>query len=208
MSDTKTFRVQVTSVNTNAIIQGKKGPYSGLEFKYVQNGEQKSKAIHNAFFDKSKSLIDALTSFSAGDTVEITVGGPPFFGLESAKKVEATSEELPQSSAATSESKKSYTKSTFVDNSVGMQVGNALTNAATLMTTKAYQGISFEDIAIDVLKLGESLKARLVAGEFSAETKASVLAAPKAVPLKKCTPSKAPAPEPEEDDDMDDPFGD
>ncbi len=199
MSDLKTFQVQVVSVNDNAVIVGKKGPYSGLDFKYIQGGETKSKAIHSAFFEKKKALISALKSFSEGDTVEITVEGAPFYGLDSARRLDATSAAVPQSFRSTSEVTKPFAKSTFVDNSIGMQVGNALTNAATLIAGGA-KG-TLEEVAESVLFLGERLKARLVAGDFSP------IAEKKSVPPQKATKKAAVVVE-DADEDADDPFGD
>ncbi len=205
MSDTKTFRVQVVSVNDNAIIEGKKGKYSGLEFKYVQNGEQKTKAIHSAFFDKKKAMIDELKSCLEGDTVEITVEGAPFFGLAGVKRLDATAAvATPTPSVSTS---KPPFKSGFVDNSVGMQVGNALTNAATLIasghiTSKLHGEELLVSVAEQVLVAGELLKVRLIAGNY----------APDRTPTKPPTTKKAPVKKPvveevEEEEDLDDPFG-
>ncbi len=214
MSDTKTHRVQVVSVNENAVIQGKKGPYSGLEFKYVQNGEQKSKAIHNAFFERSAVLIEALKSFKEGDTIELTVEGAPFFGMVSANKLGEAGSVL-EAPRSTQTIHQSHTKSTFVDNSIGMQVGNALTNASNIMASGQIVHKGGEEfymylalVASRILHLGEDLKAGLIAGKFAHKEEE------KSVPLKKDTKTKASSNpkkdegDLDEDDDMKNPFGD
>ena len=57
-------------------------------------------------------------------------------------------------------------KSKYVDNSIGMQVGNALNNAATLLAAKVVKG-TVETVAEDILRIGERLKKNLVAGKYA-----------------------------------------
>ena len=171
--------VQVISVNPNATLVKKDGgTYKGLEFKYFAAGQPRTKGIHSSQLTRKADLVATLTSLAEGDTVELTLGEEPFFELLSVKPATGeVSAEQPESSTTF---KKSFTKSTgsYVDNSTGMQVGNALTNATTLKA--AGDKRSLEEVAVAILVLGENLKARLAAGEF-ANKPAEVLTSKKKV---------------------------
>lgn len=79
------------------------------------------------------------------------------------------------------------------DSQYGLQVGNALNNAATLLAAKAVKG-DLKSAAEEILRLGEELKENLKAGKYKVAQAAS------APPVKKEEPIFV-------DDDNDIPFG-
>ncbi len=140
------------------------GTYLATVLGYTgRDGQSKTKAIHSGILGQNAALTADLQAVKVGDTVSITsekVGN--FLNVVSVKKVDPAT--LP------TETKPAFTGTkggkSFVDNSVGMQVGNALTNATNLIAAfpKNHDIDDLEVIAEKILHIGERLKAKLVGG--------------------------------------------
>ncbi len=107
------------------------------------------------------------------------------------------------------EAKPAFVKGkSFVDNSIGMQVGNALNNATALLAAMDLTGLPTEAVlkdlellSEDILAMGERLKAKLVGGLISIDVPEVLPEAKKATPTKaKAAVPVAPAAVAEEDD--------
>jgi len=193
MSDVQV--VEVLEVKENATIPKKDGgTYKGLLFRYKQGSFEHSKAIHNAVLGSHAEVVDTLLTLVPGDKVEITFKKDgAFTKLASVKKTDKPITKIEHKG----EFKKSFEKkSTYVDNSVGMQVGAALHDAVAL---------AIADGATDIANVKAIAQCLLVIGkELRKEVETDTLGSP-SVP-KKTVKEKVLAGT--EEVEFDDPFGD
>ena len=122
---------------------------------------------------KNKELYAKLLALSAGDKVELVFEKQGMYSNLVDVKSLSDASALPTAAPATKLAP--AVKSSFVDNSIGMQVGNALNNAAVLLAHKVVKG-TIESVAEDILRVGERLKINLVSGKYAkSEEKAIVI---------------------------------
>lgn len=171
--------ITIESVTHNVPKERRKdgGTYLASVLTYTDEGIPREQVFVNAFLDKAPGLRAKVHAVEVGQQIELTLEKKGMFW--NVTDINAPGQAPVRAAAPRTTTTTSHgpTKAPFTDNSIGMQVGNALTNAATLLAHGAAKG-TLESVAVDVLKLGESLKARLTAGEF---------AAGKTVPVKKTT---------------------
>ena len=142
--------------------------YKATMLNYQDGQFAKQKAFANAFLAKAQPLADKLHALNSGDTITLVTEKNGMF-TNVVDIINGATEE------GTTFKKKSPVHTpfkkgnSFQDNSIGLQVGNALTNAATLMAHGKAKG-SLEEVAEMVLRTGENLKKRLSNGEFAADS--------------------------------------
>lgn len=143
------------------------GVYKATVFKYTDAGEEREIALASAFMKSQPILLGELQKLKAGQDVEITLEKRGmYWNLTEVDGVAGNGE-----SAAAPSSRSPAPRSTYVDNSIGMQVGNALSNAALLLAHGQIKG-TLEEAARHVIQVGETLKAAIVAGEFEGTSRA------------------------------------
>lgn len=148
--------IELIESHVNKVAKGTGKPYSATILHYVVNGEHKEKMVMD------RTMRDHIVNnFHSGDTVVMTMekNDKGYLDLLSMEHDDGTATATVQTTTATS--KQVGTS----DREVGMQVGNALTNAATLLASGIMTG-SLEYVAEEVIRTGERLKARLLAGEL------------------------------------------
>lgn len=162
MSDT--FKATVIEVQFDVVQQLDSGKtFEGVILKYKLKDAAREKKFHKNGFKFIKNLLEQLQSLKPGDHIEIT----------HEKKGEFTNftniERLDGSSGDTAPAKKAWSpaagKAPYVDNTVGLQVGNALTNATTLIA-HGHSSKSLEDTAIEILLLGNKLRDLVTSGKL------------------------------------------
>ena len=137
------------------------GTYAAVVVMYRDNGELKEKAFAASYLKENLAMREQLKSLKEGVSVDIDLqkNAAGFWNIVAFKP------------AGTGVSTTTTTRGggkTFVDNSVGMQVGNALTNASNLIASgKTKKGDTLKDVAEYVLTLGEELKANHAAGKYA-----------------------------------------
>jgi len=132
-------------------------PYSATVLHYTVNGERKEKMVID------RGMRDHITqNFYSGDTVVLSwdKNEKGYLDLVGVEKDDGTTKASPPVTNTTSHKQVGSN-----DREVGMQVGNALTNAATLMAAGVVTGTLIE-VASMVIQTGEMLKAKLLAGEL------------------------------------------
>ena len=143
------------------------GTYEAFSISYKNSRGYQEQMLKPAVMIRQNQPLHAkLTALSAGDKVELVFEKSGMYkNLIDVIPVTEVTQTASPPSVATTTKKESY-KSTFVDNSVGMQVGNALNNAAVLIANKVVKG-TVQMVAEDILRIGERLKANLVAGKYN-----------------------------------------
>ena len=145
-------------VNRVAKTSGK--PYSATIVHYTVNGERKEKMVMD------KKMRDHITqNFHSGDTVIMTweenkAGYQDLVGMtHDDGSVQNTSEPTATKAATTRQVGNN-------DREVGMQVGNALTNATNLMANNhpSVLGMDLYTAAMMVVSVGERMKKDMVGG--------------------------------------------
>lgn len=159
-------RVTVTSVAHDIPKERRDGKeYFASVIHYTDGGVDREVSFPTAFLDKNPALRADVRAVQPNTEVELTLEKQGLYWNTTAIKAPGS---VPTKTHKTGTNTAApATKVPFTDNSIGMQVGNALTNASTLLASGAMKG-TLESVAVEVLKLGESLKARLTAGEFAA----------------------------------------
>ena len=144
------------------------GTYVCTLVVYEEGNYTKEIPIANAFLSKNPTLKDKLHSLKDGQLADLVLQKNGMYTNLVDVKSASEGEIKP---AATSSHK--TTPSTFVsDNALGMQVGNALNNAALLMA-HGKSSMGLEDTALMVLEIGERLKARLKSGDLTTKKEES-----------------------------------
>lgn len=156
--------VKIVAIDRNAKI-GAKG-FDGVKVTYV-NGDGKESSTNFLGFalDKKLALKKTIAELKEGDTVELTFEKKgEFYNVVDVKIVDGGELSISEKPRAN----KPFVKSSGgsfqkVDNSKGMRVGNALTNAVALIVAGKRSG-SIVDVALEVIKAGEELDALLDKG--------------------------------------------
>lgn len=133
--------------------------YSFTNFHYNVGGVVQVKKILD------RELRDIIcNTFKQGDLVRLEISNVNGFdNIVSIQKAEG--EVPPPVATATAAPKASVHGSQ--DREIGMQVGNSLTNATTLLAHGHFpEGTTLEEAAVHVIKVGNSLRTRLQSGEF------------------------------------------
>lgn len=147
------------------------GTYTAFEFKGLkEDGTESTQSVATSFLKTNTNLKADLDGLVVGGVYDIKLKkNGLYWNLEGATPITKAEGTTRQSTTKPLRAHdfKTQSKSTYVDNSIGMQVGNALTNAATLIAAGARKG-DLESVAEDVLRVGERLKAKLVAGDYAA----------------------------------------
>lgn len=151
------FHVKIKDVKTS-VETGQYGEYSVTAVTYEFKGAEKRFLAYPSTLKKYPNLKSELSNLKTGMTV----------GFQTTKTDKGS--EISQilfdepnrqsSDAAASSATHTFSKSSFNDNALGMQVGNALTNAVSTLGV----GASLEDIenrVWDLIQIGERTKRRL-----------------------------------------------
>ena len=145
--------------HVNRVAKGTGKPYSATVLHYEVNGLQKEKVVLD------QTMRDHIVNnFHSGDVVIISMEKNEK-GYETIVGLQKDDGSLPVNTQQTTTHTTTNT-SRYSDSGVGMQVGNALTNAATLLAAGKTVG-TLEEVAVMVLETGERLKVRLTNGEFT-----------------------------------------
>lgn len=152
------------------IIKEKKdgsGTYKATVLEYTnEKGETKTKIIPTGILKFNPTLMEKIEELKEGQ--KVTFKWDDNFNITDVLSPQ-------ESKSSFGGSKKSFGKSSFTPNSaerdVGMQVGNALNVGSILLANKVISG-TLQEAAEMVLTVGENLKKRLLAGEFSNSTSA------------------------------------
>lgn len=144
------------------------GTYNCSLFAYYDNGKRWENATATKFLETNPDLKAQLNALEIGQEYVLTTekNAAGFWNIESIVPNDGTVVAETKAPQAKTAAFSTAPKKSYVDNSIGMQVGNALTNAVSLIASGQSTGL--EATAIEILKLGESLKIRLEAGEFKA----------------------------------------
>lgn len=156
------------------------GTYPGTELiLQLPNGQVMQKGLHQKVLEVNKELATVVSALVAGDRIQLitekskdgrfnnvkgivkAVEGEEIGGVET-----VTTASVSTSSGSSGGSNKVFKS---YDNA-GMQVGNALNVAGALLSGKKDASVeTLESMAVEVLKLSNSLKTRLEAGEFDSK---------------------------------------
>lgn len=164
----------VIQVTKNKQISKKDGgTYPGTELVLqAPDGQIMVKALHKTIVDGNKGLSEAIDTLKSGDVIQLITEKSKdgkYNNVKSIVKAGSGDDTQSMSSGPTAkaEVKSTYTPKASYDNT-GMQVGNALNVAGALLSGKKEATVeTLEATAVAVLKLSNSLKARLEAGEFN-----------------------------------------
>jgi BioD-like phosphotransacetylase family protein len=161
----------VTILNIDQNIEKKKkdgGPYKAtiLLVKPISGGQAGERLILQSIVDKAADMQTALNTLQTGDVATLVHQareGSTFtniVGVYVGNVPDAQSQQAAWNGAGGGGAGKSYQKDT-----TGIQVGNALNNAAILLANKVMKG-TLETVAEHVLIIAEKLKAKLKAGTY------------------------------------------
>lgn len=172
--------IKITGVNLDVAIPKKDGStYQGAVFSYFDNGKTWDIKTANAHLNYNAALKAHIEALEIGQeyvqTVEKNVGKDGVSRWNTISLVPFTGQELAPPTANKEKSTESG-KSGYVDNSIGMQVGNALNVAGAMFAAGKVK--NFEEAAKMVLSVGEELKVKLAAGDFTVIKKTKPKAAP------------------------------
>lgn len=164
---------KVVTINPKVDKVSKAGqPYS--VFEIVGSTEQgiKTKSITLQTLQYNSALSDQLHTLKVGDSVEFVEEQKGQYKNVVGAIIGPGTKGEPYSS---SKSNNSAPKSNYVDykeRDYGLQVGNALNNAAALIAAKAEKG-SLKEVAERILYVGEELKQHLKEGKYKVASSAS-----------------------------------
>lgn len=155
--------------NVNMVSKAGKA-YTCMVLTYTINGEQKEKKILDKYLrDHVKN------NLRAGDLVRLGFGRTDTGFMNLAEITKVNPDEVAESMVEMSEptptktsmQRRVETQFNNTDREIGMQVGNALTNASTLLAAgKMPEGMPLMEVAEHVLRIGNALKQKLMNGEF------------------------------------------
>jgi len=171
----------VLAVNRDKQIAKKDGgTYPGTELVLQSaSGKPMVKALHKTILDNNKALAGVVAELQPGDVIELITEKSKDGKFNNVKaivkatdddesfRVAITKHDGVQATSAGQAQTVSTFKSFKGSDNTGMQVGNALNVAGALLSGKKESSVqALEDMAMAVLRLSNSLKARLEAGEF------------------------------------------
>lgn len=147
------------------------GTYNCFHFKGVKDdGNETEQYIASSFVASNLSLKNQLAALVVGSTYDVQLKKKGMYWNIEGVVPAGTSPGKPGRPSGTSGGRAAGTSgksSTYVDNSLGMQVGNALTNATNLIAAGVRKA-SVEEVAEEILRVGERLRANLQAGKYAA----------------------------------------
>jgi hypothetical protein len=142
--------------HVNKAAKGTGKPYSATVLHYKVGDENKEKMIVD------RNMRDHIVNnFHSGDTVVMTWEKNEKGYLDLVAMEQDNGSYKPEATTSTSNTYRGSTN----DREIGMQVGNALTNATTLMASGQSKN-SLEETAEEIIRVGERLKAKMLAGEL------------------------------------------
>ena len=157
--------VKLNSIEKNMKFEKRDGGvYLATVVSYEdEDGIYKEIKVANNFLSQSGSLSAMLDKAVGSKFVKIQVEKR---GLYTNLKAIVPTDSAPVAASETTVvAKPTSQRGTFSDNALGMQVGNALTNATTLLASKQRKG-TLKEVSIEILMLGEELKQGLASGAY------------------------------------------
>lgn len=143
------------------------GTYEGWVLKYSgANDKVFTKAIHKVAMGYTPALQAKLEALKAGDKFTlVTEKKGAFVSIIDVTVGDALIGDAAQAPKQTSPTP--YQPKTYTDNSIGLQVGNALTNASTLIASGAseFMDMTLLDAAKKIIDIGNELRSHVSAAK-------------------------------------------
>lgn len=165
-------RAVVISVDMGIEKEGKKGPYVVTELTYKDSKQGKT-FTKNIFEneDEPSALLKEVQKLKKGDNIKVTQAKNEagYWNITGVEKVGKEEAERPASKSNTFKHT-GQKQHSFADNALGQQVGNALTNATTLIANQCSEvdGMSLLEATRHIIRVGEQIKDEIHKGTINA----------------------------------------
>ena len=171
MSDTQVIPVTIIKIDIDVdLVKRDGGTYKGSALAYENTkGDIYKKSIAEAALKFTPELKGKLAKLTPGEKVNLVMQKKGEFTnlVDVVREGEALpAVDRPTNTATNTTSTVTRSTGTNTSSAVGMQVGNAISNATLLLAHKVANGTLLE-VATMVIQTGELLKAKLESGELT-----------------------------------------